>query len=149
MNQFFSYQNPSATARVTTGHERNSKKDMVVDFNPFMSTFNKYYNGNERMCSIMNQFYQDFNIINNTVNSYSTSKPSPLERRLSALESKDYRKRFGEFGRTDGSRGASDATASTNFEREPVEPKMFRSNTYSKLPDSRKMDFYNLKPQSK
>lgn len=93
------------------------------------------------MMSVIDQFYQDFNIINNTVNSYSTAKPTPLERRMSALESKDYKKRFGLPVAKIGSQAESQTSATTNFDRDGYGQQLLRSNTYNKLPESRRMDF--------
>lgn len=97
MNQFLDYKPFYATQRISTSLERRNKPKMEADFNPFMSGFNNYYNDNKKLVSVMDQYYQDFNIINNTMNGYSKAKPSPLERRLSALDTKEYRKKFNVF----------------------------------------------------
>lgn len=148
MNQYFNFNHNSLSAREPTISDSRYKDRMIADFNPFMSTFNGYYNNNKKMMSVIDQFYQDFNIINNTVNSYSKAKPSPLERRLSALDSKDYKRKFGAQYR-DTNNADCQTTANTNFARDTAGSQMLRSNTYNHLPDSRKMDFSHLKHNEK
>jgi len=66
MDTFRDYKPMYHTARLSTGAIRQDKPKMVTDFNPYMSGFNKYYNDNKKLVSVMDQYYQDFNIINNT-----------------------------------------------------------------------------------
>lgn len=97
MNQFIDFNPSYATARISTGIEREPKPKMQADFNPYMKGFNSYYNNNNKLVTVMDQFYQDFNIINNTCNGYSSAKPSPMERRYSAISSKEFRKKHNMF----------------------------------------------------
>ena len=75
----------------------------------------------------MDQFYQDFNIINNTVNGYSTMKPGDLERKYSAMPSNDYRKRYSFHKRMKENYRKLDSfgSMSTNFDREPAPSKQY------------------------
>lgn len=86
----------------------------------------------------MDQFYQDFNIINNTVNRYSSMNPGSMEHRSSAIDSKDYKNRYNFHKRIQENHAKleSNASASTNFEREGEQQKLGRTQTYKKLPDS-------------
>ena len=110
MNQFYDYKPGYSTQRISTGGERQHKPKMVADFNPVMSGFNKYYNDNKNLVTVIDQYYQDFNIINNTINGYSSSKPSPMQRRVSALETKEYRKKFNLFFNREESKAETKAT---------------------------------------
>lgn len=47
MNQFISYKDPSQTTRIPSNQDTNTRNRKAVDFNPFMSTFNSYYNDNK------------------------------------------------------------------------------------------------------
>lgn len=91
MNQFIDQKPLYATARISTGIQRQTKPKMEADFNPYMKGFNNYYNDNNKLVTVMDQYYQDFNIINNTCNGYSSAKPSPMERKYSAINTKEYR----------------------------------------------------------
>ena len=117
MNQYFTYRQPTIQSNTNTDYSYSRKPKMAVDFNPYMTGFNKYYNNNDKLLSVMNQYYQDFNIINNTINSYSKLKTNPLEKHVTELKSKDYRdkaeKRNGDYT----SRRETIASESTNFER--------------------------------
>lgn len=68
-------------------------------------------------------------------------KQLPMERKNSALVSKDYKTKFGYHKRMKDSynRLNSNASASTNFDRDVSAPKMHRSNTYNNLPNSSRM----------
>lgn len=110
MNQFVDYRPLYATSRISTGVQRDSKPKLQADFNPYMKGFNNYYNDNKKLVSVMDQYYQDFNIINNTCNGYSSAKPSPIERKYSAIQSKDFRKKYNVFMKRTNSGAETKAT---------------------------------------
>lgn len=115
MNQYVDYKPFYSTARVSNEFRRTTKPAMVADFNPYMSGFNSYYNDNQKMMTVVDQYYQDFNIINNTVNKYSPAKFSPLQRRLSALDSKEFRKKFNVFMNRQESKAETKGTTIMRF----------------------------------
>lgn len=132
MNQFFSFRQPTLQATMNSEESYNKKPKVAVDFNPYMTGFNNYYNNNDKLLSVMNQYYQDFNIINNTINSYSKLKTNPLEKRESELASKDYKTKVFKNSGNFTSRGETIASESTNFER-ATKPNLMPGNTLSKI----------------
>lgn len=52
----FRYSNPNLIARVSTGYGREEKTKYEADFNTYMTTFNNYFNANEKIMSITDAF---------------------------------------------------------------------------------------------